>query len=200
MIVKNSLPSFYLITPDFEGDLNHYLNALENSLKNGINLVQLRSKELAINEYKKLANEVVKLVHHYKGKLILNGSPDLLNEIEADGIHFPSAQYMSLNHRPIGSNYIMSVACHNDEQVMHANKIKTDVAVICPIFSTPSSPQGIPIGWEKFAEMIKNVDFAVYALGGLKTEDYQQAHQLGAHGIAAKRAFWNLKENIEPKA
>lgn len=197
MGLLGALSPFYLITLDFEGDLAPYLAALERSLQHGVRLVQLRSKQLQPEAYKKLAKEVSRLVHAYRGKLILNGAVDLVREVAAEGVHLPSAQYATLQKRPIPSGSILSVACHDLEQVQHAARIQADIALVSPLFSTPSSPRGIPLGWEQFAHMIQGAPFLIYALGGLGVEDYPQARAFGAHGIAAKRALWNLQAPIQ---
>ena len=191
------LPKFYLITMDLEKNESDYLSAIESSLKNGVKLIQLRSKQLPIDEYTELAIAVSLLVRKYGGKLILNGPPNLLGKVDADGIHLPSSKYLMENERPIPRNFLLSVACHNEEQFLHAKKIETDIAVICPIFATPSSPQGIPLGWKRFANMARTATFPVYALGGLTPNDLESALSHGAHGIAAKRALWNIQQPID---
>lgn len=197
MIDKIDLPKFYLITPNFEGDVKAYCRSLEISLMNGVKLIQLRSKNLNYSEYKYLAKEIIPLVHQYGGKIILNQTPCLLDEIDADGIHFPSLNYETFSHRPIPKKYIFSVACHNKKQLQLAESLQADIAVLCPIFKTPSSPQGKPIGWSKFKGLVKNINFPIYALGGVKPSDYQKAHHLGAYGISAIRSLWALKDPVD---
>lgn len=191
-----SYGKFYLITPDYKENKSNFALALESSLKNGIELVQLRSKNLNLNDYKALAKDMTPLAHQYGAKIILNGPANLLEDIDADGIHFPSSAIADQNIRPIPKNFILSIACHNLEQIKIANAVSTDIGVLCPVFATPSSPKGIPIGWEKFAEIVKFAEFPVYALGGLTINDYGQAIACGAHGIGAKRGFWNLHSKI----
>lgn len=192
--MPNNLPPFYLITPDFTGDYSTYLNSLENSLKHGIKLVQLRSKLLSTSDYIILAQKVSELVRQYNAKLLLNQSPTLLNTIDADGIHFPSLELMQLQSNPLNSNYLMSASCHDASQIAHATAIKPDITLVSPVNPTPTSKDKHPLGWDKFANLIQDVPLRIYALGGLKAEDYNHAFKLGAHGIAASRAFWDMKE------
>lgn len=193
----NNFPSFYLITPDCNGELKEYLKALEISLINGVKLVQLRSKQLPLEKYRALAKKVLKVVHHHGSQLILNSPKNLLDEIDADGIHLPSSKYMTESERPISKSHILSVACHDVDQLRHAEIIDADIAVLCPIFSTPSSPHGQPMGWKKFSMLTKCVEIPIYALGGLQIEDYEQARKQGAYGIAAKRGLWNLNKPLD---
>ncbi len=102
----------------------------------------------------------------------------------------PSERYFDLNKRPVHPNYLLSVSCHNREQLISAANIGADLAVLCPVFATPSSPKGIPLGREKFSELAKFAKLPVYALGGLSAKDCQIAYDHGACGIAAIRALW----------
>lgn len=184
--------NLYLITPDYTGDLPSYLMALENSLRQGVKLVQLRSKNLPVDEYMTLAHQVIDLAHRYNAKVLLSTSLELLKETAADGIHMPSAYAAEFSSRPAPESTIISVSCHNQEQLDIANTIAADIAIICPIFKTPSSPRGIPMGWQSFATLAKQTSAKAYALGGMELDHYTQSLSHGAYGIAAKRAFWDL--------
>ena len=48
-----------------------------------------------------------------------------------------------------------------------------------------------PIGWDKFQELVNQVNIPVYALGGLGVDDYEVAIDNGAIGIASQRLIWN---------
>jgi 8-oxo-dGTP diphosphatase len=47
-----------------------------------------------------------------------------------------------------------------------------------------------PIGWERFAELVRGCTIPVYAIGGLAPGDMQSAWRAGAHGIAMIRGSW----------
>lgn len=181
---------FYLITGQPYTDIPKFLAILETSLNSGIKLVQIRAKTLNKNEFKTLAIEAIKLCHEYDAKVLLNGNLEFLEETRADGIHYPSADLMRIEKRPFSAKYLFSCSCHNVEQVTHASKVGADFIIISPIFSTPSSPAGNPLGWENFKMLATISNVPVYALGGLTPEHLEIARTHGATGIAAIRAFW----------
>ena len=67
-----------------------------------------------------------------------------------------------------------------------------DYALLSPL--RPKSPQtGAPhLGWEEFAALVADARLPVYALGGLGSEDLDQAIERGAQGIAAIRGLWSV--------
>lgn len=189
--MKQFIYPFYLITGKPYTDISVFLATLKTSLETGIKLVQIRAKSLNKDEFESLATETVKLCHQYEeAKVLLNGNVELLERTGADGIHFPSSELMKLEKRPFSSKYLFFCSCHDIQQVDHASKIGADFMTISPIFSTPSSPEGKPLGWENFKKLAKTSKIPAYALGGLTPEHLELAKSYGAIGIAAIRAFW----------
>lgn len=196
----DTLPRLYLITPDFDGDEDRFLSGLEQSLRYGIRLVQLRSKQLSKEDYLVLAGKVSVLCQRYHVHLVLNGPEPLFTSALGAGVHLPSCQATVCSKRPIPTSRLLSVACHNLAQLEQATRIDADLLVVSPIFATPSSPQGVPIGWKTFSAWLTESQSyrraPVYALGGLTLEDEVRAKQCGAYGIAAKRALWQLDSGV----
>ncbi len=183
-------PTIYLITGDMYNDEKNFLELLKISLNKGIKLVQIRIKSLNRDRYKEVALQAVKLCKEYNATVLLSTYTDLINEVGADGVHLPSIELMKLNARPVSTRYLLSVACHNKEQVIHASNIGADFAVLCPVFATPSSPMGRPLGWKNFSSLVKFSKIPIYALGGVTPEDIEVAKSHGAIGIAAIRSVW----------
>ncbi len=180
----------YLITGEPCDNENKFLELLKISLEQGIKLVQIRAKLLDYNQYQNLASKAIKLCREYQATVLLNTHLNLIDEIGADGVHLPSKNLMELNERPIPKHRILSVACHNEEEVIHASKIGADFAVICPVLATPSSPEKKPLGWEKFSDLVKLAHMPIYALGSVTPKDIEKAKSYGAIGIAAIRSIW----------
>ncbi len=97
---------------------------------------------------------------------------------------------MLMTERPLAERQLVSAACHNEEQLVHAEHICVDFVVVCPIFDTPSSPEKTGMGWDGFTALIKTTKLPVFALGGVSPMDLATAQDCGAVGIAAKRALW----------
>jgi 8-oxo-dGTP diphosphatase len=46
------------------------------------------------------------------------------------------------------------------------------------------------VGWDRFADWLKDYPLPVYALGGLGVGDLATARLHGAHGVALKSQAW----------
>ena len=195
--MKNNL---YLITPDFTEDKSSYLASLKKSIEHfSPQRVQFRSKNLERRPYIDMAKRVSKLCKEAGAKVLINADVEVFNELqsEVDGLHLTSGEMTKVKERPIPAGKLLSGACHNIEQVKIASRIGCDFAVLCPIFKTPSSPKGIPIGWTSFSQIVTSTTMPIYALGGIGLGDYDTAIANGAYGIAAKRGLWFNEDSLK---
>jgi len=58
------------------------------------------------------------------------------------------------------------------------------------VHPTASHPRAAALGWTSFGELCDTAPFPVYALGGLRREDLENARRAGAQGIAGISAYW----------
>ncbi|MDA3808364.1 MAG: Nudix family hydrolase [Thiomicrorhabdus sp.] len=167
------------------------LQRLQIALDNGIRLCQLRAKNLTEDEFVSLAAKAIKLGHDYQAKILLNGRPELLELLpDADGVQLASNVIFDYQTRPIAKNKLLGISTHTSEEVEQALKLESDFILLSPVKETSSHP-GVPgIGWQKFADAVKAVPIPVFALGGMKPEDLEQAKKSGAQGVAAISGFW----------
>lgn len=184
------LPPTYLITKELTGNQMAFLNSLRRSLQAGIRMVQLRAKNLSPEHYQNLTGKVQRLCFEYKAILLVNTLPAQVADWGADGVHLTGHRLMHLSHRPLAANKWVAASCHNAEQLIRAASIGVDFAVLGPVFNTPTHPQALPLGWERFQTLIAQTPFPVYALGGVGPEHLKEAWNRGAQGIAAIRALW----------
>jgi len=188
------LPEKYMITGPFS-DQDDFLLRLENSLRLGIKLVQLRCKHIDQVSFMQLSDQARIVCEKYRATLLLNSSPEIFRQIQADGLHLSSQMLHLLEVRPIGLDKLLSVSCHTAEDIRHAQKINADIILLSPVKETTSHPGVNGIGWKAFADLISDIDIPVYALGGMKQDDISKALKYGAQGIAAISSFW--KEDIK---
>ena len=190
IITALQLPDTYLITPSPGTNTDAFLAGLENSLKCGINLVQLRAPDLPDASYGALARDALALCRQYDAQLILNSDPAWVERLGAHGVHLNSRRLMALSSRPLATDSWVAASCHNAAEIAQANRIGADFAVLGPVLPTRTHPQAAPLGWEVLRQMTDVANFPVYALGGMSAEHLPVAHEHGAQGIAAIRSLW----------
>lgn len=189
IIAAAQLPECYLITPSPD-DVEEFLVKLEQALAQGIRLVQLRAKRMAAEEYKALARQVVARCHAHGARVLLNGEPEWVTEVGADGVQLSSGRLHSLNQRPLGEELLVAASCHSREELQQALKLAADFALLSPIQWTRSHPDTEPLGWDEMRRLVDEMPIPVYALCGVSRDDLDQAFAAGGQGIAAIRSLW----------
>ncbi len=183
-----ALSPIYAISNLAEMGEHAWLNALETQLKNGLRVIQLREPQLAPLALVRLAEQVLKMAKPYGAKILFNADMQLVKELGADGVHLSSQKLMLLTEKP--SNIMVAASCHNLAELQQAEKLGLDFVVLSPVQPTKSHENAATLGWIRFAEMIKDCEMPVYALGGMQMSDLAIALKSGARGIAMQRAVW----------
>jgi 8-oxo-dGTP diphosphatase len=181
-----SLPDEYAITRIADMGEAAFFPRLEARLKDGLGLVQLREKNLSREALKALAVRVLALARAEGARVLVNSDIELAREIGADGVHLTSAQLGG--ERP--DLPWCGASCHSAEELRRAEAIGADFAVLGPVRATPSHPGSVPLGWERFREIVAGAAIPVYALGGMRARDLEEAKSRGAHGLAMVRGAW----------
>jgi 8-oxo-dGTP diphosphatase len=182
------LPAEYAITRAGELGVEPFLLRLEARLRGGLKLIQVREKALARQAAEEFARRVIALAHAYRAKVLVNADAALARNIGADGVHLTAEQLRSAPVRPDFS--WCGASCHSIEELRRAEALGVDFAVLGPVRATPSHPDAVPLGWERFREIARGAAVPVYALGGIVPRDLEQALSCGAHGIAMVRGSW----------
>ncbi len=185
------LPDRYAITPEPTRDIDSFLKQFERTLASGIRLIQLRAKTLDRDLLSELASRARNLAHSAGAKLLLNGHVDLVETLELDGVHLTSADASALSVRPLDHAFLVAVSCHSSEELARAAQIGADLAMLGPVKPTTSHPSQPAIGWDRFANLIRDIGLPVYALGGLSQDDLPHALASRAQGIAGISGLWN---------
>ena len=184
------LPSTYMITGGFH-DQQDAIGRLEQALKQGIKLVQLRAKHLDKSALSRLAHEMAKHCHGHGAKLLVNTAVDWFEAMPlVDGLQLSSTELMSCTSRPVASDKLLGVSAHNAVELAKAAEVTADFALLSPVKLTQTHPDSPALGWSVFTQLTQSTPIPVYALGGMTLSDLAIAKSAGAQGIAAINGLW----------
>jgi 8-oxo-dGTP diphosphatase len=183
------LPGVYGITCASAMGRDAFMVRLEQSLRHGLRLIQVREKQMMEIELRRFAAEVVALAHAQGARVIVNGGADIAKQAGADGVHLTSARLMAATTRP--DVEWCGASCHNAAELKRARELNMDFVVLGPVAATPTHPQATLLGWAEFSRLIRDYPLPVYALGGLHANELDHAWQCGAHGVSLLRDAWS---------
>ncbi|CAG4885061.1 Mutator mutT protein (7,8-dihydro-8-oxoguanine-triphosphatase) / Thiamin-phosphate pyrophosphorylase-like protein [Georgfuchsia toluolica] len=183
-----TLPDFYAITQAARIGADAQLAALEQALKHGLRLVQIRERDMPEPQRTAFASEAVRLIQGFGARALINGDADMALELGADGIHLSARELMALTQRP--EFKLVGASCHTRGELDQAIALGLDFAVVGSVNATPTHGMQEGIGWEAFNIIIADCPIPVFAIGGLQRDNMLAAWRHGAHGIAAIRSAW----------
>jgi 8-oxo-dGTP diphosphatase len=178
-----------------------FLNALESV---DARIVCVRRPDLGARALLELAAGAACRIEDTGRRLLLHGDPALFAPLILDppsglrprlagaiaGVHVPARFLSGLVARPVPGSYWFGTSCHDALELDAALAIGADYAFLGPVKATASHPGEPGMGWEKFAELVRELPMPVYAIGGLGPDDLETAWAAGAQGIAAIRGLW----------
>jgi thiamine-phosphate pyrophosphorylase len=167
----------------------------------GIDLIQLREKDLPAAGIAALAREILQAIAQANSptKLLLNSRPDIAIATAAHGVHLTSApeeltpaQVRSLYSSASGPAPTITVSCHTLKEIHRACLNQADAIVFAPVFEKVAAGETITPGQglnRLRAACLAASPIPVYALGGVTLENAPACLQAGAAGIAGIRLF-----------
>lgn len=178
------------------------LRQVELACQAGINLVQLRIKEIAHStELLDYARAAVDICHRHNAKLIINDSVTICRQADADGVHLGKEDEDILMAREIlGEDKIIGATCNTFDDVAEAYSKGADYVGIGPFRHTTTKKKLSPIlGIEGLAAIIKDmktngIELPTYAIGGIEASDVAPIVTLGIHGVAMSGSILKNKE------
>ena len=182
-----SLPTTMAITMAEREGSEHQLERLENALKRGLRLIQVRDKGLSAAERLSFARTVCQLAHRYDALVVINDDEALARQVGADGVHLSSARLATCSQRPAFT--WVGASCHSAGEIARAGELGFDYALLGPVFPTPTHPEATGLGWAEFARHVSGNTLPVLALGGMKPDMLPDAQAHGAHGMALMRGW-----------
>jgi 8-oxo-dGTP diphosphatase len=183
-----ALPTIYGITHAQELGEGAMLHRLEAALDKGLRLIQVREKKWSSERVESFAGKVIDLARRVDANVLVNGDLGLARAVKADGVHLTANQLMAMDVRP--DIRLCAASCHNETELLKAEKLGLDFVVLGPVLPTPSHPGSPTLGWDRFADLARNYSLPIFALGGLSIHHQETAWQLGGHGIAMSRNVW----------
>jgi thiamine-phosphate pyrophosphorylase len=165
---------------------------LEAAVNGGVDLIQLRDKDLDDDGLVEAAREFTGT-----GALfILNDRPDLVEACGADGVHVGQDDATPAEARAaVGPDRIVGRSTHEPAQALAAlADPDVDYLAIGPVHATPTKPGRPAAGLDYVETAAKTITKPWFAIGGLNKDNVDEVTIRGAGRIVVVRAITEAED------
>lgn len=188
--------SLYLVT-DNSDDVEKFLNTIEEAIKGGTTVVQIREKTAATLDFYNLALKVKEITTKYNVPLIINDRVDVALAVDADGVHVGQSDMpCDITRKIIGEDKILGVSAATVDEAKKAQADGADYIGSGAVFPTQTKDDADKVTKQELKEIVKSVDIPVVAIGGISLEN---AHELNDTGIAGLSVVSAIMSSDNPK-
>ena len=188
--MKNLDTSLYFITDSIGFDENVFFEKVEQALKGGVTLIQLREKNRSTREYIHLAEKIHKLTKKYNVPLIIDDRIDVAMAVKPEGVHLGQSDMpISLAREILGDEYIIGATAKTIPQAVEAYEQGADYLGVGAIYPTTTKVKTVLTSTETLNDICKSVPIPVNAIGGLNKDNINVLKGIDIAGICVVSAI-----------
>lgn len=175
----------YLCTPD-RPDLDRFL---ADAIAGGVDVVQLRDKELGASSIVARARTAASVCRDLGVPFVVNDRPDVALESGADGVHVGQDDVSPATARTIlGPTALVGLSTHAPGEAADAVHEPVDYVSAGPVVPTPTKPGRLGTGVGYIAEAVRmSGDRPVFVTGGVDPHTVAGLAKAGARHFVVVR-------------
>ena len=189
--------SVYLVTDRGNKTDEEFLNIIEEAIKGGTTIVQLREKTASTKEFYELALKVKEITSRYDVPLLINDRIDIALAVDSEGVHIGQDDMPAdIAREIIGDDKILGVSASTVDEAKKAEMDSADYIGSGAVFPTATKDDADSVSKEELKEIVDSIDIPVVAIGGITVEN---ANTLKGSGIAGFSVVSAIMSAEDPK-
>lgn len=151
------------------------MEQVEQALKGGATMIQLREKHLDEAAFLQEAEAMLELCHRYQVPLIINDRVELAKKVGADGVHVGQSDMQLARAREIlGEEAIIGVTAKTVAQAKAAEAGGATYLGSGAVFGTSTKTDAKAMTLDLFEEICESVSIPVVAIGGIQEHNIEE--------------------------
>lgn len=187
--------SLYLVTDKRNKTDDEFLEIIEEAIKGGTTVVQIREKEGETLDFYNLALKVKEITSKYNVPLIVNDRIDVALAIKSEGVHIGQTDMPADVARSlIGDEMILGVSASTVKEARKAEKDGADYIGTGAVFPTATKDDAPSITKDDLKEVTGSINIPTVAIGGITLENASELAGTGISGISVVSAIMNSED------
>ena len=193
--MKQFDPSLYFITDSTGYTEEAFLLRVEQALRGGATLLQLREKNRSTRAYIRLAEKVHAIAKCYQVPLIIDDRVDVALAIDAEGVHVGAEDMpVALARKLMGNDKIVGATAKTVPWAREAWEQGADYLGVGAIYPTTTKVKTVLTSTETLREICNAVPIPVNAIGGLNRENIDVLAGIPISGICVVSAIMKAED------
>ncbi|MBQ3114502.1 MAG: thiamine phosphate synthase [Clostridia bacterium] len=170
--MRNFDTTLYFITDSTGFSEEEFLRRIDEALKGGASLLQLREKDKTTREYISLAEKVHTLTKKYNVPLIIDDRVDVALAMGAEGVHLGQSDMpINIARKILGDDFVIGATTKTVAQAVEAYAQGADYLGVGAIYPTTTKVKTVITSTETLGNICNAVPIPVNAIGGLNKDN-----------------------------
>ena len=185
----------YLVTDEKACLGKDFYGCIEEAIKGGVKIVQLREKNISTKDFYEKALKVKEICKNYGVLFIINDRLDIVQAVGADGVHLGQSDMPIEKAREIlKDKFLIGATARNVEEAKRAELSGADYIGSGAIFGTNTKNNAKKLEMEELKKIVASVKIPVFAIGGININNVGSLKNIGLQGICAVSGILSEKD------
>jgi thiamine-phosphate pyrophosphorylase len=168
---------------------------LHAALSGGVDIVQLREKELGRDEIERSARTFRRLCDTHSALFVVNDDPWLARTCGADGVHVGQDDVAASEAREVlGPEAIVGLSTHSEEQLAASVEEPVDYVSVGPVWETPTKEGRPGVGLGLVEHAAARAPHPFFAIGGVDAGNAADVVAAGGRRLGVVRAIRDAED------
>ncbi|SMP61762.1 thiamine phosphate synthase [Anoxynatronum buryatiense] len=176
----------YLVTDRTLTGETHFYEKVQQALKGGVTLLQVREKEVGSREFYDITCTLKKIAAPFGVPVIVNDRLDIALAADADGLHIGEGDLpVEVARKWLGNRKLLGYSAGSPSSAAYGERMGADYIGAGAVFPTDSKKDaGTAIGLKTLEEVVKSVGIPVVGIGGISAANLSQVKATGVAGVS----------------
>ena len=185
----------YLVTDEKACLGKDFCACIEEAIKGGVKIVQLREKNISTKDFYEKALKVKEICKNYGALFIINDRLDIAQVVGADGVHLGQSDMPIEKTREIlKDKFLIGATARNVEEAKRAELLGADYIGSGAIFGTSTKDNAKKLEMEDLKKIVASIKIPVFAIGGININNVSSLKNIGLQGICAVSGILSEKD------
>lgn len=185
------LNGLYVITDEILTPSETLYSQVEDALKGGARIVQLRDKNNSDEDVEQKALKIQELCKKYNALFVLNDKINLAVKLQCDGLHIGKSDHANFLQVRKDFSGIIGVSCYGDVNLaLEFERLGADYVAFGSFYSSPTKPESkvVPLETIKVAKDTLNIPVCV--IGGINSKNLDEVMGYSPDMVSVISDIW----------